>query len=149
MAASGLTIEKAYPLVIAAFTTAIGIFLKFNLASAESILPNAITITAMFIGFIGTLAGILLSSNSKAILFMKKIGKLTELFRYIWLAIQWSFLFLIYCIIIQFLPGLKYQGIISYLWLFLASFSLLLIYRGISVTVSLLNSISNEDINND
>lgn len=146
MAATGLTVEKTYPFAVAVIVTGVGVLIDFNLTTVKSMIPNAITITAMFIGFTGTLAGILLSSNSKAILFMKKIGKLTELFRYIWLAIQWSFLFLVYCIVIEISPGLlSYIGI-SYLWLFLASYSLLLIYRGISVTVSLLNSISNEDI---
>lgn len=149
MASKGLNIEKHYPLVGAALITGVSYYLNFNIQIYPSVLTNALTITAIFIGFMGTLAGILLGSSSKPIRFMKRINKLSTLLKYIWTSIQWSFIFLFITIILQFLPTLyKNYLYVTTAWVFTGSYSLLLTHRGISITTILLRSSAADDETN-
>lgn len=134
-------VESYYPAAGTVLITAFAIILNFDLKLYSSIVTSALTITAIFIGFIGTLAGIILTSNSKAIAFMQRINKLPILFNYIWGSLQFSFLFVFYCILIEVYPPLLSKSLwFSSLWAALGSYSLLLIHRAITISITLLKS---------
>lgn len=134
-------VERYYPAAGTVLITAFAIILNFDLKLYSSIVTSAFTITAIFIGFIGTLAGIILTSNSKATAFMQRINKLSVLYSYIWGSLQLSFVFVFYCILIEVYPPLLSISLFfSWLWAALGSYSLLLIHRSITVSITLLKS---------
>lgn len=137
---NSVTFEKYYPLVGASMALLMGMHFKFDLSQHPSLVVNLLTISSIFFGFIGTLAGIILSSNSNAIQFMKRINKLDELYKYIIKALQFTFTFILYCILIQVCPYFLNQRPFIWIWIFLGTFSILLVYRAISITATLLKS---------
>ncbi len=146
----GIAMERFYPLACAMVITLIAVFLKFSLLSYLSSLPNimgtVVTITSIFIGFLSTLAGILLSSNSKAIRFLKRIDKLSGLVRYIRLAIEWLFILLFVSFGLQLNPDLiSFSWYISIAWVFIAAYGLLLSFRAVRCSMNLLLSISSNN----
>lgn len=145
MVSKRLIIEKFYPFAAATASAVGGFFFNFDLNNYPMLLSNAVNISAILLGFMGTLAGIVLSSNSKAIKFMKKIDKLSSLFGYIWGSIQSSFIFLLASICLQLFPSLIKNHIwISEAWLFLGVCSIFLTHRGVSVSIALLHSAAHE-----
>lgn len=143
-------IEQYYPLVGATVVALAGLEFGFDImGDGEKSLPlitNAITISSIFIGFLGTMAGIILGSNSKAVLFMRRIGKLQPLLRYIWGAIGSSFALLGLSFFLQLVPQkLARVPFFSLIWLFVASLAVLSTHRGIFVTINLLYSIAESD----
>jgi hypothetical protein len=140
--------EKFYPVIFSLIITGICIYKRFVIIRGETILDNASTITSIFIGFLGTLAGIILSSNSMTIRFMKRINKLSILLNYIWKSIQWSFIFLGLTIILQINLPQSTDNKSLYLtaaWIFSGSYSLLLTHRAISISTILLRSASDSE----
>jgi|GEM_PF-6094113 len=146
MRSISLQLEKWYPLIVSIFISGFAYHKCFFLNNYESLLTSSLTIISIFIGFVGTLAGIILSSNGKAIAFMKQIGKLALLMSYIWRSLEISFIFVFYCILLVIYPTLiTTHTWISSVWAFIGSYSLLLIHRSITRSVSLLKSAA-EDI---
>ena len=140
-------IERLYPWVISIIVFLLSWFLNVNIARIEqlpSIMANAITVAAIFIGFMGAMAGIILGSNSKVIQFMKRIGKLPYLLSFIWISIISSFLFLFVSFFIQLFPNVPAQYyLISPLWLSIGTLSVFCTFRGIHITITLISSMIN------
>jgi hypothetical protein len=140
-------IEEYYPMFLAITFGALSYYLKFTLIGYDLLITNSLTIITIFIGFVGTLSGIILSSNGKSIAFMKKIGKLSILLSYIWRSLHVSFIFVFYCILLEVNKSLinSYDWV-SWLWCFLGVYSLLQIHRAITRSAVLLKSAASEDI---
>lgn len=136
-----LKLEQRYPLAGAIAATLFAYVLNFNLSKYPDLVSNTLTITAIFIGFMGTLAGILLGTNSKVISFMKKIGKLSAVMKYIWSAIHISFIFVAISFVLILNSQFK-QNYWTYIWVFFGVYSLLLTHRGITVAAELLRSVA-------
>jgi hypothetical protein len=124
---SRVYIEKYYPLVISVTLSIFTYIIGFDIKHYPELAASSLTITAIFIGFMGTLAGILLSANSKAIRFMKKVNKLSSVLGFILHAIHASFVFLALSLTLQ-ITTTKMPYFFSYLWVFFGFFALFLTY---------------------
>ncbi|MGB9661920.1 MAG: hypothetical protein ACPL5F_07860 [Moorellaceae bacterium] len=149
MASKEVLIERYYPLIGAVILSGLAFFLRLNIIKDYPlIVSNSITITSIFIGFEGTLAGVILGSNAKAIKFMKRIGKLQIVMRYLFESIQACFAFLAFSIALLFSPIFDKLIYVSLIWFFLGVFSALLTYRAITIAVILLMAAASEDEDN-
>ncbi len=146
MFGNSLTRERVYPYILALLLAGVAYQYQFDLSKYQTdVLDNSTTITSIFIGFLGTLAGIVFGSNTKAIRFMRKINKLSGFYSYSWAAINWSFAFLVYNIFLQLSPStLRISALYTTAWAFLGALSLLLTYRFITISIKLLHASVNE-----
>lgn len=148
---SGLSlwIEKLYPWIGSATLAITGVAFSFDMFQIDSSLPitsNTITISSIFIGFMGALAGIILSSDSGPVKFMKSIGKLRAILKYILEAIISSFVLLSFSLIYQLFPKLAAIPLLtSALWLFVCGLAILMTFRATHVTVYLLLSVADDN----
>ena len=131
-----LKIEQYYPLAGAIIASIVANYFNFKTDDYPQLVSNTLTITAIFIGFMGTLAGILLGTNSKVITFMIRIGKLSAVMRYIWRAIHMSFVFIAVSFFLLVGKNIN-QELWSLVWVFFGLYSILLTHRGITVAATL------------
>jgi hypothetical protein len=144
--------EKWYPLLVAAAVSIVARFVPplysaFPNVSSE-VLSGALNIAAIFIGFIATVASILMSINSRAVQFMKRIGKFHLLMNFIWWSLRSSFLFLGVSIVLLMFkdrPADPLKWYLGFTWVFLGLWSLLSTYRAIDIAVILIQNSANED----
>jgi len=96
--------ERYYPLIGAIIAGMCAYFVptvKSLLTDlSPTVLSAGISMASIFIGFMATMAGVILATSSKAVAFMKKVGKLEQLVAFIWSSIVASFAFLITCMIL-------------------------------------------------
>jgi len=133
--------EKFYPLFFAALITSFYfLYVKYPVNSTS--LTTAITFSSVFVGFCCAIAGIIMSSNSEAINFIKKIKKLNPLLNFIWHAILWNFILLVTSSIAVFIcsDSSVMPAVPSTIWVFISTYALFLTFRCVYITMILLKS---------
>lgn len=131
--------ERHYPLAVAIALLLLSFSVPPDPSLLRGLLPNCITIGSIIIGFLGTIASILLGVDSKAIEFLRRIEKFGLVLDYIWKAIRWSFVFLILSVVFEVRPDLwKHPWL--HIWIFFGSFAVGLTFRAIDVATAVLRA---------
>lgn len=134
--------ERWYPLMVSALVTLAGvIFFPLSGLMAE-LLDTGMTIAAVLIGFVGTIASILMSHDSRSVRFMKKIGKFDGLLRFLWDAIRMSFIFLAMSVVARIAAKSQFNvpaDLTAIVWFFFGMWSLLSTYRAIKISMILIH----------
>ncbi|MTI95374.1 MAG: hypothetical protein FH749_07780 [Firmicutes bacterium] len=133
--------EKWYPWIFASISAMCSYFFNLSTNIITVFLSEITTVAAIFIGFLGTLAGILLTTQSKAVSFMKEIGKLEPVLGYIWGSIRLLFLLIIVSVGLQAIK-LPNGSLFSLIWVFIFTVAIISAYRALDISLSLLRSVS-------
>lgn len=133
-----LIVEIWYPFAGAVVLSILSHVFEYNIFGLEDLPTTVITITAIFVGFISTLAGLLLSSESKGISKMKQLDKYSITLKYCWRAVRLSFLLILINVVLIIYPKIDYHWA-STLWTFLTTWTYLSIFRGVDVALSAIN----------
>lgn len=137
---SALIWERHYPVIFASLSVGVAVVFDFDIKLVEDIFSELITGSAIFIGFISTLAGIILTSQNKAIHFMKQINKLDGVMSYIWNSIRMLFVFIGLTITVQLISEIPYWLTLS--WVFVGVLALTATFRSLDITLALLRSVA-------
>lgn len=144
--------ERYYPL-LGAIVAGLGAYFIPGVSAALSglsidALSAGINMSSIFIGFMATMAGVILATSSKAVAFMKRVGKLEQLVAYIWSSILTSFVFLIVCTTILVLTNKGVPFILAnqgWLWLSTCTWSILTTARATHITMILVRNSAKEE----
>lgn len=139
--------EASYPLVGACAIAIVSVAFPFDPRSKGALLASAVTVVTVTVGFLAAIATILLTIRSKALEFMKRVGKFGGVLDFIWASARWSAVFLLASAIVYFLPdkisGWYGRGL-SGIWSFLGTLALLMIYRAMDISLMLLASAAHQ-----
>lgn len=138
-----IVVEIWYPFVGAIILSLLSHKFGFDVLALEDLPTIGITVTSIFIGFISTLAGLLLSSDSKGISRMKQLKKFKLTLKYCWKAVRLSFLFIVLNIFLIIYPDIEYHWV-STVWVFMVSWTYLAIFRSVDVSLGAINHSSEE-----
>lgn len=142
----GYWFEKAYPL---GFAVLAGWLLPAStyagLADNTALLASGMTVAAVLIGFLATIASILSAMEGPAIRFMKKAQKYSLMIGYLWGGVKVSFWFLAVSLVLQFLApstiDLTLYGHLPWrLWVVLGAWTLLASYRAMTSAMTLMKA---------
>lgn len=142
--------ERLYPFLIAVGITV----LVWRIPATAALIGNlsgdvvsaGINIGAIFIGFVATVASILMSINSEAVKFMKRVGKFHVLMNFLWWSIRASFVFVLVSLVWYVAPSqTTMQEILGYAWVFAGAWTLLTTYRATDIAMGLIHISSNEE----
>lgn len=131
--------ERNYPLVLAIILLLLSVGIRPDPTLLREMLPSAVTIGSIIIGFLGTIASILLGIDSKAIEFLRRIEKFGLVLDYIWKAIRWSFVFLIISVVFTVRPTWWKEPWL-HIWVFFGAFAFGLTFRAIDVATAVLRA---------
>jgi len=138
--------EGNYPYVAGVLAFALALVFRPAL-NLGSVLGTAVTIAAIWMGFLGTMAGILMAMESRFIVFLKRVDKFGVILDYIWFAVAWSFLFLLLSLAIQLLR-LDHWSLTA-AWLSLGTVALLATYRALDTTITVIRIEARRDNSDD
>jgi len=129
--------ERYYPFLIGALIFLVLVFTRPPI-DVRPVLVTAITIASIALGFLGTLAAVLLSINSNAIAFLRQIGKFGDILDYIWAGVHWTFFLTLASFVLQFVDCNHW--FINAAWLALVAVALLTTFRAIDISTKILRS---------
>jgi hypothetical protein len=142
------TIERAYPLVIAACVGLALLRLNFSLPlpSLKEFLAAAISLGAILTGFIATAMAILTALPSDSVMGrLRNSGYIDDLMTYLAESLYGCLLFCVYCLAGFFLLEKTTGCVVTYYphgWIFLATYSLLAFHRVVHILMKIVRHTS-------
>lgn len=134
-------IETYYPIAFAITVTGISWHFQPDPDELKALLETAINVGSIIIGFLGTMASILLGTTTRAIAFLKTVRKFSLIVEYIWSAVRWSFSFVAVSVLFQvYSRWWKVPWI--YAWVFLGAFASAVTFRAVDIALTVLRSIA-------